>query len=567
MSALHPSWLFADVGSWALPLLAKVSLVLLVAALASWTLRRASASARHLVWALALSALCALPLLSQLLPRWSVPVLPARPLALSPAERAKPPQPSLPIGEPIVDKVDVEGPPPPLRSPASSTIPPMSPRSVAREAAVTAWPKWAVAVWLAGIALGFAQFFVGTIVVCRAIQRGRRVDDDQWMSLLAETSTRLGVRCKVELRVTNAVAVPLVWGWHRPVVLIPATSDCWPLEQRRAFLLHELAHVARRDCMAQALASLTNALYWPHPLVWWAVTRLRAEAERACDDLVLRAGTDAPEYAQHLLDAARSLRNERWLPAGSSAVVERTQLGDRLLALLDEGRNRGSVTWRSVTLAGGLVVAIAGGLAALQPAARAAAVDAVRHAIAPLVARVVPGASEKGAAAANPKPESGLAGMVRGPDGKPVGGALVIVKPSRDRPTVDHHYRCRRAVSPAPVSEGSRPVGRCSRGEGVGGSETRAHRPRRHADRDPRAGRRHHRHGARRERSKAGWAEPASRPSFPRACATRCPGCPRWAPSKPRPIATGASGWKASRRVSSRSGRVLPGTGRPCAGT
>ena len=281
-----------------------------------------------------------------------------------------------------------------------------------------------------GVALGLVRFLAGTIVVCRAIQRGRRVEDEEWLSLLAEASGRLGVRRKVDLRRTDAVAVPVVWGWRTAVVLIPVTSESWPLDQRRAFLLHELAHVARRDCLAQALASVAHAVYWPHPLVWWAVRRLRAEAERACDDLVLQAGTDAPEYAQHLLDAARALRNEHWLPAGSS-VVRRADAARRPpprpprpgqepavrhLAIGDSCRRPGGCDRRRV--------------GALQPAARAAAVEAVRAAIAPLVEKVAPGVPGKVAAPAIPKAESALTGTVRGPDGRPVGGALVIVKPS-----------------------------------------------------------------------------------------------------------------------------------------
>jgi protocatechuate 3,4-dioxygenase beta subunit len=284
------------------------------------------------------------------------------------------------------------------------------------------------------MAVALLQFLAGTIAVSRAIRRGRRVEAREWLALLCEASARLGVRGNVELRETNAVAVPVVWGWRRPVILIPTSSASWPREQRRAFLLHELAHVARRDCLAQAMAAVAHAIYWPHPLVWWAVRRLRAEAERACDDLVLVAGTAAPEYAQYLLDAARVLRGARWLPASSSAVVERTHLGDRLLALLDDGKNRGAVRGRVAAMACAVVFAVVAALAAAQPAVRAAAVKAMRAVVAPLVEEVVPKPSVK----ASPLPsvavkgDSALAGTVKGPDGKPVEGALVVARPARE---------------------------------------------------------------------------------------------------------------------------------------
>ena len=78
MSAF-PTWLFTDAPSWALPLVLKSTVVLTAAAVVAFSLRRASAAARHMVWALAFGALAALPLLSILLPRWKIEVLPAPP--------------------------------------------------------------------------------------------------------------------------------------------------------------------------------------------------------------------------------------------------------------------------------------------------------------------------------------------------------------------------------------------------------------------------------------------------------------------------------------------------------
>src|SRR5436190_22338595 len=103
---------------------------------------------------------------------------------------------------------------------------------------------------------------------------------------------------------------------------------------------HELAHVARRDSLAQLVARLVCTLYWFHPLVWIAERRLRAECERACDDRVVSLGTPATEYASHLLEVARSARAFGAPGFLSVAMARPSQLEGRLLAVLNGSRRR-----------------------------------------------------------------------------------------------------------------------------------------------------------------------------------------------------------------------------------
>src|SRR6185436_10190982 len=112
----------------------------------------------------------------------------------------------------------------------------------------------------------------------------------------------------------------------------------------RVVLLHELAHVRRRDCLWQWIMQLACAIYWFHPLIWIAAKRLQNERERACDDLVIAAGAKASDYAEHLLAIASGLQSNAFAAYAAIAMARRSALEGRLLAILEPGANRRRLT-------------------------------------------------------------------------------------------------------------------------------------------------------------------------------------------------------------------------------
>jgi RND family efflux transporter MFP subunit len=95
---------------------------------------------------------------------------------------------------------------------------------------------------------------------------------------------------------------PGVFGIFKPVLLLPEgiTARLSPAHLR-AVVEHELCHVRRRDNLAAAIQMAVETLVWFHPLVWWIRLRLIDEQERACDEEVLRLGSDPQIYAESIL--------------------------------------------------------------------------------------------------------------------------------------------------------------------------------------------------------------------------------------------------------------------------
>jgi HEAT repeat protein len=87
------------------------------------------------------------------------------------------------------------------------------------------------------------------------------------------------------------------------------------------------------------LSRVACVLYWFHPLVWTAARRLRAESERACDDLALLFGARPSEYAEHLLDIVTCVRDHN-TPAVALAMAHRREFEGRMLAILDPELSR-----------------------------------------------------------------------------------------------------------------------------------------------------------------------------------------------------------------------------------
>ena len=134
---------------------AKATLILAAACLLVLALRRASASARYFTWTCALAALLALPVLSLLLPGWTLPVK-TPPAAL---RAHRPPR--------------VVG-PHATAAPRPSPVPAPPPRSPPDE------PSLAAAIWLAGVFLRLARLAAGHFRLAWSLRRTRGLDAPDW---------------------------------------------------------------------------------------------------------------------------------------------------------------------------------------------------------------------------------------------------------------------------------------------------------------------------------------------------------------------------------------------------
>lgn len=385
--------------------------LLLLAALALRCWRGASAARRHLVWGVALSGLLLLPLFSLSLPRWKV-TLPERLASAAalaaPLDFAAAPLPA--------DRA--------LAEPARPAV------EAAAPARGVPWRESLFLLWLAGALslLGVLLLALGRAVSltrsARALPAGRCT------AMARALSAAMGLRRAPVLLDAGESAMPMTWGVFRPVVLLPRDAEGWPEAKLSAVLVHELAHLRRRDVPVQLLSRVACAFFWYNPLAWTAFRALREESERACDDVVLETGIRPTAYADHLLDFARSARSARGLAFASSALTDGSPLRSRIHALLAERRDR-----RRVSL-GVLVAALAAGttlsvaLAAATPTPAARVEDTTRP-------RAGEGPAPASRAPVSPLPEvvtSAAAAQAPPSDGLPAGAQAARALPDPTDP-------------------------------------------------------------------------------------------------------------------------------------
>lgn len=132
----------------------------------------------------------------------------------------------------------------------------------------------------------------------------------------------------------------MVVGWLRPQIVLPTAAANWPEDRISTAIAHERAHIARMDGLWALFAAAGTAVFWFHPLAWMLVDRMRQESERSCDDSVIRAGTDAHEYATHLIEAAREA-GHHWELAAGIAMADAPKLESRVVSVLDGTAQRG----------------------------------------------------------------------------------------------------------------------------------------------------------------------------------------------------------------------------------
>ena len=147
------------------------------------------------------------------------------------------------------------------------------------------------------------------------------------------------VRRPVRLLVSDNIAVPVAVGFLRPAVVLPDVllAALTPVELDHV-LLHELAHLARRDDWTNLLTRIAWAIFALHPVAAFVLRQIDRERELACDDWVVSTTGAARPYAASLARLFELCTTRRRTLLASGIADGGSQLGNRIALLLGRGR-------------------------------------------------------------------------------------------------------------------------------------------------------------------------------------------------------------------------------------
>ena len=171
---------------------------------------------------------------------------------------------------------------------------------------VSVLAPWIAAAYFSVFVVLLARLLIGGWGCRRLKSRAEPIVDADFLDLVANASSMIGLRYLPAVASCKNISVPIVLGVIQPVILLPTSMlTSLSVEQLRAILAHEFAHLKRYDHVAIVFQRVIEAVLFFHPTTWVISRRLDHQRELCCDDLVVDSGIENVKYADSLFQVAK----------------------------------------------------------------------------------------------------------------------------------------------------------------------------------------------------------------------------------------------------------------------
>jgi prepilin-type processing-associated H-X9-DG protein len=197
-----------------------------------------------------------------------------------------------------------------------------------------------VLVWLAGLtAFATAASIKAGRMVLRLMKERTELPADLRAGI-DELFCSLGVQRAPRVWLLDSASQPFVWGFWRGDIYLPSNFTTLSNdERRRDILAHELSHILRLDAGVNLLQIVAQAVFWFHPLVWWANTKIRQEREKCCDEMAIaRLGAQPRTYSRAIVEALLAEHKSNGLLPSLAIAGPAKNIEERIRTMLRPGK-------------------------------------------------------------------------------------------------------------------------------------------------------------------------------------------------------------------------------------
>ena len=168
-------------------------------------------------------------------------------------------------------------------------------------AAMRPWLPLITVLWLVGVVLLSMRPVMGCFYVRRLKRFGLSAVPDSVLEACDELMRKMKIQHAVQVFQSSLVHSPVVVGYLRPMILLPASAITGlTARELELILAHELAHIRKHDYLVNLVQTVIEALLFYHPGMWWMSAQVRRERENCCDDVAVAIGSDRATYIRAL---------------------------------------------------------------------------------------------------------------------------------------------------------------------------------------------------------------------------------------------------------------------------
>lgn len=207
--------------------------------------------------------------------------------------------------------------------------------------------------WLIGCLLLFALWQKRSRAFKATLGYRNTPTTEREAELLNNAQIRIGLTAKrVNLIVSDSILEPVALGIWQPTVVMPkGLSQKLTDDEFESVLMHELAHIRRRDNLVGILQMALCCLLWFHPLVWLVKRKLLEERERACDEAVVERENKPKVYASGLLKVVQHGLHSHQSAAGVANAAS-VNLNKRLELIMENRGENMKTRWQKWIVGG-----------------------------------------------------------------------------------------------------------------------------------------------------------------------------------------------------------------------